>query len=72
MRTLVDLLNDDRGYVRIYAEQEGFGYAKSTYSPDLIGDLFDQMSGFPSVANAREAAALQLQALRTQRKRKRR
>ena len=30
MRTLVDLLSDDRGYVRIFAEAEGYGYELST------------------------------------------
>jgi len=62
MRTLVDLLNDDGGYVRIFAEQTGFGYARSTYSVELIGDLFDRMSGYSSINCARAAAQLQLQA----------
>ena len=64
MRTLVDLLNDEQGSVRIYVDQGGFGYEKSTYLPLVIGDLFDRMGGYPSVANAKEAAQLQLQALR--------
>jgi hypothetical protein len=64
MRTLVDLLNDEQGYVRIYVDQGGFGYEKSTYLPLVSGDLFDRMGGYPSVANAKEVAQLQLQALR--------
>jgi len=64
MRTLVDLLNNDSGYVRIFADQAGFGYEKSTYAPLSNRDLFDQMGGYESIANAREAAQLQLSALR--------
>ena len=62
MRTLVDLLNDDRGYVRIYVDQGGgFGYERSTYSPAVIGDLFDRMNGYDSMNHALAAAQLQLQ-----------
>lgn len=72
MRTLVDLLNNDHGYVRIYADLAGFGYEKSTYTPPTIPDLFDRMGGYESITNAREAARLQLQTLRpTQRRRRR-
>jgi hypothetical protein len=71
MRTLVDLLNDDRGYVRIYVDQGGFGYEKSTYTPLTIGDLFDRMGGYASISTVREAAQLQLQALRPIRRRRR-
>ena len=71
MRTLVDLLNDDSGYVRIYADQAGFSYDRSMYAPAPIGDLFDRMSGYPSISNAREAAQLQLQARRQKAKRRR-
>jgi hypothetical protein len=70
MRTLVDLLNNDSGYVRIYADQAGFGYDRATYSPQPIGDLFDCMNGYPSVGNAREAAQLQLQVKRANPKRR--
>jgi hypothetical protein len=70
MRTLVDLLNNDSGYVRIYADQAGFGYDRSTYTPEPIDDLFDRMSGYPSISNAREAAALQLQVKRATSKRR--
>jgi hypothetical protein len=71
MRTLVDLLNDDRGYVRIFAEPRGFGYEKSTHKPATTDDLFDSMGGYPSMEKALEAAQLQLQAEpRTNRRRR--
>ena len=63
IRTLVDLLNDEQGYVRIFVDQGSFGYEKSAYAPRVIGDLFDRMTVYPSISNAREAALLQLQAL---------
>jgi hypothetical protein len=72
MRTLVDLLNDDSGYVRIYAEQVGFGYERSTYSSRVIGDLFDRMGGYTSVASALEAAQWQLRATHTRKRGRRR
>jgi hypothetical protein len=72
MRTLVDLLNDDSGYVRIYAEQVGFGYERSTYSAREMGDLFDRMGGYESVASALEAAQLQLRARRAKQRRRQR
>jgi hypothetical protein len=62
MRTLLDLLTDERGYVRIYAEPSGFGYELSTYALQPIGDLFERMTGYASIAAAREAAHLQLSA----------
>jgi hypothetical protein len=71
MRTLVDLLNDDRGYVRIFAEPRGFGYQKSTHKPATTDDLFDSMSGYPSMEKALEAAQLQLQAESGKRRRRR-
>jgi hypothetical protein len=71
MRTLVDLLNDASGYVRIYTDQAGFGYERATYSSRSIGDLFDRMSGYANIASAREAAQLQLRAMpRARRRRK--
>jgi hypothetical protein len=63
MRTLVDLLNDETGYVRIYADHTGYGYERSTYAPHTIGDLFDRMNGYACMATARDAARLQLKAL---------
>jgi hypothetical protein len=68
MRTLLDLLNDERAYVRIYADPAGFGYEKATYAPRPIGDLFDRMNGYSSIDSAREAAQLQLLALRSTRR----
>lgn len=62
MRTLVDLLNDERGYVSIYAEPDGFGYQLSTYAPRPMADLFERMSGYPSIGAACEAARYQLSA----------
>lgn len=71
MRTLVDLLNDATGYVRIYADNAGFGYERCTYSSRVIGDLFDRMTGYETIASAREAARLQLLALPRTRRRRR-
>jgi len=62
MRTLLDLMNDTRGYVRIYEEPDGFAYELSTYAQQPIGDLFERMNGYASIAAAREAARLQLSA----------
>jgi hypothetical protein len=69
MRTLVDLLNDESGYVRIFCEQEGFGYEQSAYEPHITHDLFDRMGGYPSITTALEAAQLQLHSLRSTRRR---
>lgn len=71
MRTLVDLLNDATGYVRIYADHAGFGYERATYSSRSIDDLFDRMSGYASIASAREAARWQLLAAPRARNRRR-
>jgi hypothetical protein len=71
MRTLVDLLNDEKGYVRIFVDQGSFGYEKSAYAPEH-SDLFDRMGGYSSMANAREAALLQLQVVQAPAKRRRR
>lgn len=62
MRTLLDLLNDERGYVRIFKELDGFAYELSTYAQPPVGDLFAQMNGYDSIAAAREAAQFQLSA----------
>jgi hypothetical protein len=62
MRTLLDLLNDERGYVRIYQEQDGFGYELSTYACQPVADMFERMNGYASMAAAREAATYQLSA----------
>lgn len=63
MRTLVDLLNTDHGYARIYAGPDGYGYELSTYLPRPISDLFERMSGYESVTDAFEAAQHQLSAV---------
>ena len=70
MRTLVDLLNDDCGYVRIFAEASGFGYEKSAHRPTPFHDLFDRMSGYESVESALHAAQFQLQSIPAPRHRK--
>ncbi len=70
MRTLVDLLNGDRGYVRIYAERDGFGYELSTYLPRPTADLFERMSGYASIGAACEAAQYQLCSIHQARRRR--
>lgn len=71
MRTLLDLLSDERGYVRVYAEREGYGYELSTYVLPSAPDLFERMNGYDSLAAALEAGRFQLSAA-GQVKRKRR
>jgi hypothetical protein len=60
MRNLVDLLSHDGGYVRIFAERNGYSYELSTYQPRPTADLFERMCGYASVDAACEAARLQL------------
>lgn len=60
MRTLVDLFSDEHGYLRIFAEREGYSYEISTYLARPAADLFERMSGYASVDAAREAARFQL------------
>ena len=62
MRTLLDLFDDELGYVRVYKEQDGFGYELSTYVQQPMSDLFARMNGYASIAAAREAARYQLAA----------
>jgi hypothetical protein len=62
MRTLLDLFNDEPGYVRIYQERDSFGYELSTYVQQPMADLFERMNGYASIAAAREAARDQLAA----------
>ena len=71
MRTLVDLLNDERGYVRIFAERDGFGYELCTYLPRPIADLFERMSGYTSIGAACEAARYQLSSTQPVKRRRR-
>jgi hypothetical protein len=70
MRLLLDLLNNDHGYVRIYEDREGFGYEVSTYSPRPIADLFQRMTGYTSVDDACTAAQQQLSAVHQVKRRK--
>jgi len=70
MRTLLDLLNDERGYVRIFKELDGFAYELSTYAPAPVGDLFERMDGYDSIGAVREAAQFQLSAAGQTRKRR--
>lgn len=62
MRTLVDLFGDERGYVRIFAERDGYSYELSTYLPRPMADLFERMSGYDSLGLACEVARCQLSA----------
>lgn len=72
MRTLLDLLNDERSYVRIYKDLDGFGYELSTYVRPPVSDLFERMNGYDSIAAAREAARDQLSAAKQVRRLSRR
>jgi hypothetical protein len=72
MRTLLDLFDDELGYVRVYQEQDGFGYELSTYVQQPMSDLFARMNGYASIAAAREAARYQLAAAKTVRRMSRR
>ena len=72
MRTLVDLLSDERGYVRVFAESEGYGYEVAHYLPLQTPDLFERMSGFGSLEAACVAARYQLSAARPGKRRRRR
>jgi acyl-coenzyme A thioesterase PaaI-like protein len=60
MRTLVDLFSDEPGYVRIFAELDGYSYELSIYRPRPMADLFERLSGYDSVGAACEAARFQL------------
>lgn len=60
MRTLVDLLSDECGYVRIFAELSGYSYELSTYRQRPIPDLFERMHGYACVEAACEAGRFQL------------
>jgi len=63
-------LNGERGYVRIYAERDGFGYELSTYLPRPLPDLFERMSGYASIGAACEAARYQLSSIHQGRRRR--
>jgi hypothetical protein len=72
MRTLLDLLDDERGYVRIFSDRDGFGYELSTYDPTPITDLFERMSGYRSQHDASIAAQHQLSSIHQTLRRRRR
>jgi hypothetical protein len=57
---LIDLLNNDLGYARIFSEGTGFGYELTTYRVRPMPDLFERMNGFASAEAALEAAQQQL------------
>lgn len=63
MRTLVDLLDNEHGYARIFADMEGFSYELSTYRPRVIPDLFERMGGYRSMSDACAAAEQQLSSM---------
>ena len=63
MRTLIDLLNNDLGYARIFADGDGYGYELTTYRPRTIADLFERMSGYPTAEVALSFAQQQLQSI---------
>jgi hypothetical protein len=63
MRMLIDLLNNDLGYARIFSERDGFGYELTTYRARPMLDLFERMSGYASAEAALEAARQQLAAV---------
>lgn len=63
MRTLIDLLNNELGYARIFAEGEGYGYELTPYRPRTIADLFERMSGYPSAEVALTFAQQQLESM---------
>src|SRR5690606_24250187 len=59
MRMLIDLLNNEHGYARIFAERDGFGYELSTYRPLPTADGFGRLSGSASPEAAFQAAGQQ-------------
>ena len=60
---LIDVLNNELGYARIFAEAEGYGYELTTYRPRTIADLFERMSGYPSAEVAVSFAQRQLESI---------
>jgi hypothetical protein len=63
MRTLVDLLHTEHGYARIFFDQEGYSYELQSYQHTPMADLFTRMLGYPSAADAAEAARQTLSAI---------
>ena len=72
MRMLIDLLNNDLGYARIFSEETGFGYELTTYRLRPMPDLFERMNGFASAEAALEAAQQQLASVQQTRRTKKR
>ena len=60
MRTLVDLLSDECGYVRVFAELSGYSYELSMYRPQPMPDLFERMHGYACIEAACAAGRFQL------------
>src|ERR1700755_1736970 len=65
MRTLVDLVDTEHGYARIFYG-DSYGYELHFYRPTSIADLFESMSGYASIRDACEAARHQLSAMSLQ------
>jgi hypothetical protein len=63
MRTLIDLINTDHGYARIFADPAGYSYELYVYQPTPVADLFESLGGYASAADACEAASQQLSAV---------
>lgn len=63
MRTLIDLLNTEHGYARIFFDQDSYSYELYAYRPEPVADLFARMVGYPSAADACDAARQQLSAM---------
>ena len=63
MRTLVDLLHTEHGYARIFFDQDGYSYELQSYRHTPMADLFTRMLGYPSAADATEAARQTLSAI---------
>ena len=65
MRTLVDLVDTEHGYARIFYG-DSYGYELHFYRTISIADLFESMSGYASIRDACEAARHQLCAMSLQ------
>lgn len=66
MRTLINLINTEHGYARIFVDDDSYSYELYTYQPKPIADLFERMNGFASAPEASEAARQQLSAMHPQ------
>jgi hypothetical protein len=70
-RHLVDVLDNEYGYVRVFADPEGFGYDVCAYRAHPLADLFQTMGGFATQGEALEAARRQLTTLQPRSSRRR-